>query len=231
VLSGLSLAAGYGIGVFGHWLWTYMELPQSKDDLLRIAKLVAAIGGTVVAVVFLWRSMQWQNSIRELMQLEPVDSAYPLEVGLIALAVFAILMALAYLFRLTFRSVAIRVNRLLPRRISNVIGVVAAVVLFWSVISGVLFRVSLPVVDSFFQAYDELVEPETKQPKDPLKTGSSASLLAWEKLGRRGRQFISLGPTREDIGIPKRSSAARFTCFCTLVSEEATSGCRPSKRL
>ena len=200
VLSGLSLAAGYGIGVFGHWLWTYMELPQSKDRLLRIAKLAAAIGCTVVAVVFLWRSAQWQNSIRELMQLEPVDSAYPLEVGLIALAVFAILMALACLFRLTFRFAAIRVNRLLPRRISNVIGVVVAVALFWLIINGVLFRVSLPVVDSSFQAYDALVEPETKQPTDPLKTGSSASLVAWKELGRRGRQFISLGPTREDIG-------------------------------
>jgi uncharacterized membrane protein len=130
VLSGLSLAAGYGIGVFGHWLWTYMELLQPKDRLLRIAKLVAAIGCTVVVVVFLWRSAQWQNSIRELMQLEPVDSAYPLEVGLIALAVFAILMALACLFRLTFRFVAIRVNRLLPRRISNVIGGGGAVALF-----------------------------------------------------------------------------------------------------
>jgi hypothetical protein len=101
VLSGLSLAAGYGIGVFGHWLGTYMDLPPSKHRLLRIAKLAAAIGCTVVAVVFLWRSAQWQNSIRELMQLVPVDSAYPLEVGLIALAVFAILMAFAYLFRLT----------------------------------------------------------------------------------------------------------------------------------
>ena len=42
VLSGCSLAGGYGIGVFGHWLWTYMELPQPKDRLLRIAKLAAA---------------------------------------------------------------------------------------------------------------------------------------------------------------------------------------------
>jgi uncharacterized membrane protein len=151
----------------------------TTGDLSFCRKLAAAIGCTVVAIVFLWRSAQWQNSIRELMQLEPVDSAYPLEVGLIALAVFAILMAFARLFRLTFRFVAIRVNRLLPRRISNVIGGVVAVTLFWSVISGVLFRVSLPVADSSFQAYDALVEPKTKQPTDPLKTGSSASLLAW----------------------------------------------------
>jgi uncharacterized membrane protein len=199
VLSGLSLAAGYGIGVFGRWLWEYMELPQRKSRLLWIAKLAAAIGCAIVAIVYLWRAAQWQNSIRELMQLEPVDTAHPLEVGLIALVVFTTLMALARLFRLTFHFVAIRVNRFLPRRVSNVIGVVAAVALFWSVISGVLFRISLPVVDSSFQAWDELVEPETKQPTDPLKTGSGASLLRWNELGRRGRQFVSLGPTREDI--------------------------------
>src|SRR5215470_1004526 len=34
---------------------------------------------------------------------------------------------------------------------------------------------------------------------DPRKTGSSASLLVWEKLGRAGREFISSGPRREDI--------------------------------
>ena len=39
VLSGCSLAAGYGIGVFGRWLWAYMELPQPKGGLLRVAKL------------------------------------------------------------------------------------------------------------------------------------------------------------------------------------------------
>lgn len=199
VLSGLSLAAGYKIGVFGHWLWTYMELPKPRGRLLWIAKLAAAIGCAIVAVIYLWRAAQWQNSIRELMQLEPVDTAHPLEVGLIALVVFTILMALARLFGLTLHFFAIRVNRFLPRRVSNVIGVVAAVVLFWLVVNGVLFRVSLPIVDSSFQAWDELVEPETRQPTDPLKTGSSASLLAWKELGRRGRQFVSLGPTREDI--------------------------------
>src|SRR5262245_17229221 len=39
VLAGCSLAAGYGIGVFGHWLWAYMELPQPKGGLLRAAQL------------------------------------------------------------------------------------------------------------------------------------------------------------------------------------------------
>ena len=37
VLSGCSLAAGYGIGVFGRWLWAYMELPQPKGRLVRLS--------------------------------------------------------------------------------------------------------------------------------------------------------------------------------------------------
>src|SRR5262245_3849590 len=200
VLSGCSAAAGYGIGVFGGWLWAYMELPQPKGRLLRVAKLAAATGCGVVAVIFLWQAARWQNSIRELMQLEAVDTGYPLRVTMIALAVFAIAMALARLFQLTLRFVGISVNRFLPRRVSNVIGVVAAVALFWSIIDGDLFRVALRVADASYQQLDKLIEPETRPPADPLKTGSGASLLAWHELGRAGREFISSGPTREDIG-------------------------------
>src|SRR5262245_60102614 len=69
VLSGFSLAAGYGIGVFGCWLWAYMELPQPKGRLLSIAKFAAASGCATVAVMALRHAAQWQNSIRELMQL------------------------------------------------------------------------------------------------------------------------------------------------------------------
>jgi len=199
LVSGCSLAAGYGIGVFGRWLWAYMELPQPKGRLLRVAMLAAATSCAALPVIFLWQAAGWQNSIRELMELKVVETAYPFEVSLIALAVVAILMALAWFFRLTFRLVAIRVNRFLSRRVSNVIGVIAAVALFWSVIDGVLFRVALRVAGASFQEYDKLIEPETEQPTDPLKTGSSASLLAWGKLGRAGREFVSSGPTREDI--------------------------------
>src|SRR5215475_2072377 len=200
VLSGCSLATGYGIGVFASWLWAYMELPQPKGHLLRVAKLAAATGCAVVAVIFLSQAARWQNSIRGLMELEPIDTAHPLEVGLIALAIFAIVLALARFFRLTLRFTAIRVNRFLPRRVANAIGVIAAVALFWSFINGVLFRAALRVADASYQEFDKLIEPQAEQPTDPLKTGSNASLLAWKDLGRAGREFISTGPTREDIG-------------------------------
>src|SRR4029450_3236862 len=127
ILSGCSLTVGYVIGAFGGWLWAYMELLQLSGRLLRVAKLAAATGCAVVAIISLWQAARWQNSIHELMELESVDTVHPLKVCLIALAVFAILIALARFFRLTLRFVATRVSRFLPGRLSNVIGVIAAV--------------------------------------------------------------------------------------------------------
>jgi len=164
VLSGCALAAGYGIGVFGGWLWACMEFAQSKGRFLRVAKLAAATGCTIVAVISLAQAARWQNSIRELMELEPVDTAHPPAVSLIALTVFAILIALARFFRLTLRFVATRANRFLPERVSDVIGFIAALALFWSVINGVLFRTFLHVAEASFQEYDALIEPETEPP-------------------------------------------------------------------
>jgi Alpha/beta-hydrolase family N-terminus len=51
VVSGSSLAAGYGIGVFWGWLWAYMELPQPKRRLLRVAMLAASTSCAVLAVI------------------------------------------------------------------------------------------------------------------------------------------------------------------------------------
>lgn len=199
LVSGLSLAVGYCVGVFGQWLWTYLELPQVKGRSLHGARLVAATGCTIVAAVFLWRAADWQNSVRELMGMEPVETAHPIEVALIALAVFSMALALARLFLLTFRTVTKRVGRFVPRRVSNVIGITAAIALFWSVTSGILFSVALRMADVSYLELDRLIEPETPPPTDPRKTGSSASLLSWDELGRQGRRFISMGPSREDI--------------------------------
>ncbi|MDW6025952.1 alpha/beta-hydrolase family protein [Mesorhizobium sp. BAC0120] len=199
ILSGCSLTAGYGLGVFGQWLWTYMELPKPGGSVLRVVKLVLAAICTFVAVAFLWQAAHWQNSIRILMGLDPVASAEPLEIGLIALATFAVLIVLARVFRLTLAFISRRVNRFLPGRVANVVGLFAAVMLFWSVITGVLFRVALHLADSSFQEFDALIEPENQQPTDASRTGSHASLLKWDELGRAGREFISSGPTSGDI--------------------------------
>jgi uncharacterized membrane protein len=199
VLAGCAFIAGYGIGALACWLWGYMELREPRGHIRRVLKWVSIAASTLVAVIFLWRVTGWQNSILELMALEPVSSAHPPKIALIALLTAMILLVIGRLFRAVFHFIAVRVNRFVPRRIANVIGAAAAIALFWSVIDGIIFRGLLRMADASYQQFDELIEPERVQPTDPMKTGSSASLLQWEELGRTGRAYVSSGPTIEDL--------------------------------
>ncbi|TPM35105.1 alpha/beta-hydrolase family protein [Mesorhizobium sp. B2-3-4] len=199
VLSGLCLAVGYGIGVFSLWLWTYLELPMPAPGKARPVKRIAALICAAIALVFLWRASEWQNSIRTLMELKPVDSAQPLKIGLIALITFVLALMLARLFQITFRLVSGWLALFIPRRIAIVAGVSVAVLLFGSIINGVLLRYALHVADGSYQKLDALVEDKARQPADPAKTGSAASLIDWEHLGRTGREFVTTGPAKQDL--------------------------------
>jgi uncharacterized membrane protein len=194
VLSGCSAAAGYGIGFFLHWLWHYLELPEPKTRVLRIAKVAAILICGVVALTFLWQAAEWQNSIRTVMGLEPLDTAQPFQVGAIAVVTFVFLLALARLFKITLIFISECLRRFVPTRVSYVVGTTIAVLLFWSVADGVVFRAALRVADSSFRQLDELTPAETGQPTDPNKAGSAASLVGWQDLGRMGRSYVGLGP-------------------------------------
>ena len=113
------------------------------------------------------------------MGMPPVSSAHLLEVILTALATFLILLTLARLYRLVSRFVSRHADRVLPRRLANVIGVLVALALFWSLLSDVLAARALRMLDASFAQYDALIEPETAPPASPLKSGSRASLLRW----------------------------------------------------
>jgi uncharacterized membrane protein len=199
VLGGVCFALGYGVGAMLLRLWEYLELPIPKAAVRRIATWIAAAGAAVIVASYLWRAAEWQNSIRARMELPPVDSAHPLEVGLIAAIVAAALILIGRLFLATMRTVARPMERIAPRRISLLLGLMVTAALFALVVDGIIFKLGLRMADKSFQAVDALIDPDVEQPADPGRTGSAASLVAWEDLGRAGRDFVRSGPSRSDI--------------------------------
>src|SRR5689334_18144903 len=95
ILSGFAIAAGYGLGVFFMWLWLYLEIPTPKPKTQRAATKITTVVIAIVVAIFMWRASIWQNSIRQLMDLEPVTTAYPLRVTLIAILTGVLLIATA----------------------------------------------------------------------------------------------------------------------------------------
>lgn len=199
VLAGACLAAGYGLGVLWHWLWAYLELPEPRGRAARIVNATITVACLAVLVLFLWRAAHWQNTIRALMDMEPVTSAHPFKVSAIALLTFAVLLGLGRLFKLVTRALAAQVRRVVPRRVANVAGAVIAIVIFWSLANNVLFRAALHVLDASFREFDALLEPDRPQPTAPGKTGGPESLISWQQLGRAGREFIASGPSADEI--------------------------------
>lgn len=198
LLSGVSAACGYMIGAGLSWLWSYLELPQPGRNVRRLP-LIAGAFGLLVAVVFLWQAVGWQNSIRALWDLPPLDSAEPYKLALVASVAFLIALLLGRLFRLACLSLSRWLNRFVPRRVSNVIGALLAVALFWSIGQGVLIRSAVDAMDASFQQVDALVDDNTPAPTAPLKTGSVASHVTWGDIGQQGRNFIASGPGADEI--------------------------------
>jgi uncharacterized membrane protein len=199
VISGISLVAGYGLGVAFLFLWKYLQFPLAKGRGASAATVILSIISMLIAVSFLWQAAKGQNSIRELMGMGEIPGAHPAMIGLVAIGVFFVLLGLARLFRWVFRRFSQWLHRFVPSRISNLVGITAAILLFWTIIDGVLFASLLRVADRSFQQLDALIEYDLPQPVRVEQTGSSASLVNWKDLGRQGRRFVSGGPTAEDL--------------------------------
>lgn len=198
-LAGGCFAIGYFAGVLWRRLWHYLELPEPSARARSVANALVATGCLLVVIFSLWRTAEWQNAIRTAMKMAPVETAHPLKVCAIALVTFVALLVLGRLFALIARFLAARIRRVIPRKVANVIGVLVAGLLFWSIASNVLIRTAFNALDSSFRELDVLLEPERPQPTAADRTGSSASLVKWNELGRMGRRFIASGPTAAEI--------------------------------
>jgi uncharacterized membrane protein len=198
-LAGACFAIGYAAGVLWRWLWHYLEVPEPSERLRSIANTLIAAASLLVVITFLWRAAEWQNSIRAVMKMEPVETAHPLKVCGVALVTFLALLVLARLFRLVTVFLSGCVRRVIPRKLANVLGLVAATLLFWSIASNLLVRTAFQALDSSFREFDARIEPERPQPTDAGTTGGAASLVNWNELGRAGREFVASKPTAAEI--------------------------------
>jgi uncharacterized membrane protein len=199
VVSGFSLTLGYALGSAGRWLWSYLELPVPGGRAKHVVAAIAAVVGIAAVAAFVWWASEWQNSVRRLMELPDVGGVRPAGVTIIALLVFGGFLSLARRFRRTFRFFSQRIDRFFPRRVSNLVAVIAAVVVFWALIDGVLFSVILRVADGISRQVDATIPADLAPPEDPLRTGSAQSLIAWQDIGHQGRLFVSSGPTAEQL--------------------------------
>jgi uncharacterized membrane protein len=198
-LGGILLAIGYALWFGLRLILTWAELQPGRRTAVLVSRIALVAAGGVAATC-LWFSTDWQNSIRAAWGLPPVKTWAPLTILAVAAVTFALLLGLGRLFLWTARQWSLRSRRLLPPKLANLLGVIMALAIFALLINGVLLRASLRLIDSASRAADALIPPEISAPADPMKSGSAASLVAWEDLGRWGRSYVASAPTGAQIG-------------------------------
>ena len=199
ILAGFCFAAGYGVAVLAGALWRYLQLPRMTDRQARL--LVPAMGAValVIVTVFLLRSAEWQNDIRAAMTLPPAEGVAPFVVAGLGTAVASVLLILGKLLVALGRYVSARIAQVLPRRQARVLGVLLTILVTYQVFSGVLVRNVVSSIDQSAQALDDLIPAEQIAPDQSWQTGSAESLVAWQDLGREGRNFVATTPDPQAI--------------------------------
>lgn len=200
VLSGFALAVGYGVGVLLVAAWRFFEFPDPPDRVQWWGKRIATAAVAAVVVLVLWRDVVWQNSIRQLMAMPPVETSYPWRVAAIASVVALAIILAARAVRWAWRFVDRKISAVVPRRVSVVVSAAVVAAALALLVNDVFARLALDAADAVFLEMDMLIEGGIEQPKEAVAAGSSESLIAWDAIGRRGKQFIAAGPTQGEIG-------------------------------
>jgi len=199
LVSGITIAIGYGLGSLGQWLWIYLEIPKLKGTARVVAGrvIVGALG--VFVILSMWQHVGWQNELRELFGMDPVSPMVWLVIVAVAIPVAALLLVIARALGELFFFLARWLDKVLPYKLSRLLGAVALGLIVWLVFTGVIENGFFAAANQIFAPRDTRTDEGVVQPQSALKSGSPDSTSDWDTLGRKGRSFVATGPTVDDI--------------------------------
>jgi len=201
------LQGGLGgvVAAIGYLLWwavvsglRWLGLSPSRPAPVWLSK-VSIVTAAGIMLVSVWKAAEWQASIKAVWGLPPVEATAPVQIALIASAVFIGFLVLGRLFVVVVRRLQRRTSRFLPPRLAQATGVAVALALFWGMIDGVAVRGVLRTIDNGARLADAVIPPDLDPPISQFVSGGPASLLEWQDLGRWGRRFVVSGPSADDI--------------------------------
>nr|WP_067857278.1 alpha/beta-hydrolase family protein [Nocardia shimofusensis] len=199
VLTGVSAAMGYGVGVLlAKWIRVLVRREISPRTRTIMHRAVWAIGLAGTLGMLAW-FRSWQSRLRVLMDAAPFPGWGYLVTVAVAAVFFVGLVALVRVLIRTTAWVEGKVSRVVPRRISASVISVLAVVLLVLFVNGAAVRVIMSGLNDSFAAVNQETKAGDDPPASPLRSGGPGSLVSWDSLGRQGRAFVARGPSVAEL--------------------------------
>ncbi|MEM6635331.1 MAG: alpha/beta-hydrolase family protein [Pseudomonadota bacterium] len=194
ILAGLVMAIGYLIGRFGVSLWNALQIPPlARRWSVSLAGL-ASISSVGLLVWSLAMSANWQNSIRQRVDMEVVDGFHTGAIVFVALSVFLCLFLLGLGVQWVYDLLRSRLYRLIPRHSANTAGFILVVALLFILTRDGLVARTMDFLDSSYETAQELFATAPMPPEDGSLPGGPGSFVDWGAMGQPGRDFVLAGP-------------------------------------
>ncbi|PTL80198.1 alpha/beta-hydrolase family protein [Vitiosangium sp. GDMCC 1.1324] len=198
LVSGISSAVGYGLGVLGAWLWREFAHRPPRSPRPHAWQGFFVAGGVALAVALLL-GWHWQRQLRELMGIPLPGSAGYLLAPIIAAAIFFLLLSVGRGLRAVHRRFDALLAQHIGPRAARATSGLAVVVLTALVASGLLWNGLIALADRSLAVRDMTTAEGVVPPRSALRSGGPGSRVSWESLGREGRNFVARGPTVDDL--------------------------------
>jgi uncharacterized membrane protein len=199
VVSGITVMIGYGLGVFGRWAWNFLELPkpEGRNQRLIVGVIVVIVG--LITLSAMWQHVGWQNDVRSLFGMSSISPIVWPAILAITAAIALLILIIARSLRKLFAFLSRWLDKRLPRRLSQLLGGLAVLLLVWLFVTGVMVNGFFAAANQFFSPRDTRTVAGVEQPESMYRSGSPQSLVAWDTLGRQGRSFVASGPTVDEL--------------------------------
>jgi uncharacterized membrane protein len=197
LVGGVNAAFGYGLGVLIGKLAYRLVLrgsrwwPPPRRVLLGL-KATVVLAAPTACVLMLIPAAAWQRQVSALLGMPgPATPGY-LRTLIVAIGVAALLVSATRVLIDASRLLA----RVLIRRwhlhyeVALFLGTAIVVTVLVMLINGVLIHGFFAGASAVFQPENNATKPGVHQPMQPERSGSPASLVPWDTLGRQGRSFV-----------------------------------------
>jgi len=198
VISGTSLAIGYGLGVLVSKTIRWFLQREPGARVKHYAWLAVYIFPPLM-LVFVILGHTWQNEVHTLVGQAHSDPLNILQIIILAWVVFHALLGLSRAIRKLSRKLSVLFERWLPKRVGHLIGIAITVLIVIWVLNGFLFASFVNIANSIYSKSNDATSEGITQPQSALRSGSPSSLIAWNTLGSRGRDFVARGPSQKQL--------------------------------
>jgi uncharacterized membrane protein len=198
-VSGLVGAIGYGVGAALGEVVRHVARRDPSPRTMRHAWHVVAVVGPLVSVALLVVAARQQLRLYRLLEQPPPPRLGYLATLPVAVLVAVVLIELARAVRAAARWLTDRLDAHLAPGVAKAVSIVVVAALIIGLLDGLVVRAFFAAADGFARAIDQAIPPDLEPPTSPLRSGGPGSLMAWDELGAKGREFVAQGPSVVDL--------------------------------